>query len=103
MATKPKNEKPKALVNASPAYGWKERTDYKRKNRGKLKKAMSVALRVLDILDERGLSQQELAGKMKVTRQYVSKVLKGQENMTFETIDKLEQALGIELVKVVEA
>lgn len=33
----------------------------------------------------------------------VSKVLKGQENMTFETIDKLEQALGIELVKVVEA
>lgn len=64
---------------------------------------MSVALRVLDILDERGLSQQELAGKMKVTRQYVNKVLKGRENMTFETIDKLEQALGIELVKVVEA
>ncbi len=64
---------------------------------------MSVALRVLDILDERGLSQQDLAVKMKVTRQYVSKVLKGQENITFETIDKLEQALGIELVQVVGA
>ncbi|MEJ0057604.1 MAG: helix-turn-helix transcriptional regulator [Bacteroidota bacterium] len=103
MTTKLKNEKPKALINATPAYGWKERKDYKPENRGKLRKAMSVALRVLDILDERGLSQQDLAVKMKVTRQYVSKVLKGQENITFETIDKLEQALGIELVQVVGA
>ena len=60
-------------------------------------------MRVLDILDERGLTQQDLADKMKVTRQYVSKILKGQENMTFETVDKLEKALGIELVHVVEA
>ena len=56
-------------------------------------------MRVLDILDERGLTQQDLADKMKVTRQYVSKILKGQENMTFETVDKLEKALGIELAE----
>lgn len=102
MATKRKSEKPKALVNAKRAYGWKDRKDYKSENRGQLRKSMSVALRVLDVLDERGLSQQDLAHKMKVTRQHVNKVLKGQENMTFETIDKLERALGIELIQVVE-
>ncbi|HEX5172045.1 MAG TPA: helix-turn-helix transcriptional regulator [Cyclobacteriaceae bacterium] len=102
MAAKRKNEKPKALAKATPAYGWKDRQDYKPENRGRLRKAMGVAFRVLDILDERGLSQQDLAHKMKVTRQHVNKVLKGQENMTFETIDKLERALGIELIQVVE-
>jgi len=102
MATRRKSEKPKALVNARHAYGWKNREDYKPENRGQLRKSMSVALRVLDILDERGLNQQDLADRMKVTRQHVNKVLKGQENMTFETIDKLESALGIELIQVVD-
>jgi ribosome-binding protein aMBF1 (putative translation factor) len=103
MAAKQKAQKPKALANVTPAYGWKDRKDYSAEHRGQLKKAASVAMRVLDILDERGLSQQDLANKMKVTRQYVSKILKGQENMTFETVDKLEKAFGIELVYVVEA
>jgi ribosome-binding protein aMBF1 (putative translation factor) len=103
MATRLRSEKPKALISATPAYGWKERKDYKPENRGKLRKAMGVALRVLEILDERKLSQQDLAVKMKVTRQHISKILKGQENMTFETVDKLERALGVQLVQVVEA
>ncbi|MEJ1242261.1 helix-turn-helix transcriptional regulator [Chryseolinea sp. T2] len=72
MATKQKAQKPKALTNATPAHGWKDRKDYNAEHRGQLKKAASVALRVLDILDERGLSQQDFANKMKVTRQYVS-------------------------------
>ncbi len=103
MATKGKSKKPQALADATPAYGWKERKDYKVENRSRLRKSMSVALRILDILDERGMSQQDLADKLRVTRQQVSKILKGQENLTFETIDKLEKALGIELVHVVEA
>lgn len=102
MATRRKNEKPKALISATRAYGWKDRNDYKPENRGQLRKAMSVALRVLDILDEQGLSQQDLANRMKVTRQHVNKILKGQENMTFETISKLEKALGSELIQVVQ-
>ncbi len=103
MATKRNTEKPKALANAIPAYGWKERKDYKPENRSQLRKSASVALRILDILDERGLSQQDLANKLQVSRQQVNKILKGQENLTFETIDKLEKALSVELVKVVEA
>jgi transcriptional regulator with XRE-family HTH domain len=97
-----KTEKPSAWANATPSYGWKERGDYKKENRQELRKSMNVALRILDLLDERKMSQQDLADKLKVTRQQVSKILKGQENMTLETVEKLERGLGIELVKVLD-
>lgn len=48
---------------------------------------------------ELGLTQQTLAKKMNCTQQYVSKVLKGHENLSLETICKIENALGIEIIK----
>ena len=33
------------------------------------------------------------------TQQYISKVLKGKKNMSLETICKIENALGIEIIK----
>jgi ribosome-binding protein aMBF1 (putative translation factor) len=101
--TNKKAKKPIALANATPSYQWKEREDYRKENRTKLRKSMDVALTILDILEDRNMSQQDLANKLSVTRQQVSKILKGQENMTFETIDKLERGLGIELVKVLSS
>jgi len=68
---------------------------------GARRNSWKVALRVLSILDERRMSQTELAEKMGVSRQQVTKILKGEENFTFETIDKLEKALGVTLITVV--
>lgn len=90
-----KAEKSSALANATPSYGWRDREDYKKENRKERRKSRNVALRILDILDERKMSQQDLADKLSVTRQQVSKILKGQENMTLETVEKLEKSLGI--------
>lgn len=50
-------------------------------------------------MSELGLTQQMLAGKMNCTQQYISKMLKGQKNMSLETICKIENALGIEIIK----
>ena len=46
-----------------------------------------------------GLTQKMLAKKMNCTQQYISKVLKGKKNMSLETICKIENALGIEIIK----
>ena len=46
-----------------------------------------------------GLTQQMLAEKMNCTQQYISKVLKGKKNMSLETICKIENALGIEIIR----
>ena len=35
---------------------------------------------------------------MNCTQQYVSKILKGSENMPLDTLSKLEDALGINLI-----
>ncbi len=45
------------------------------------------------------MTQQMLAEKMNCTQQYISKVLKGKKNMSLETICKIENALGIEIIK----
>jgi plasmid maintenance system antidote protein VapI len=69
-------------------------------NKGARKNARKVGLRVLQILRERSISQTELAERMGVSRQQVTKIVKGQENFTFETIDKLERALDVTLMTI---
>ncbi len=44
------------------------------------------------------LTQKELAERMGCSQQYVSLILKGKENLTLETISKLEKVLGTELI-----
>lgn len=50
-------------------------------------------------MSELGMTQRMLAEKMNCTQQYVSKVLKGHKDMSLETICKIENALGIEIIK----
>ena len=47
---------------------------------------------------ELGLTQRTLAKKMNCTQQYVSKVLKGRENLSLETMCKIEDALDIKVL-----
>ena len=51
-------------------------------------------------MDEQGILQKELALRMDVSPQYVSKIVKGKENLSLETIWKIEEALGITLISV---
>lgn len=45
-----------------------------------------------------GLTQNVLAERMNCPQQYVSKILKGKDNMSLDTLTKLENALGISLI-----
>jgi len=69
--------------------GKKDWAEYSRQIAAAMSKRMS----------ELGLTQQMLANKMNCTQQYISKVLKGKKNMSLETICKIENALGIEIIK----
>lgn len=54
---------------------------------------------MLDRMEELGLTQKSVAEKMSCSQQYVSKILKGTENLSFETIAKIEQALDMEILE----
>ena len=79
---------------------WREQAEYRQRNRKWLKRSQKIALTILARLDEMHIKQKELAEKMGVSAQYVNKVLKGNENLSLETIDKFENILGIELISV---
>ena len=67
-----------------------------------LEKSTKIAVSVLTILRERGITKQSLAESMGVSAQYISKIVKGSENLTLETIAKLEKALNVDLVSVID-
>ena len=77
---------------------WKAKVKYRRENREWLKKSAAIAVRVLDALKEQNLSQKELADRMNISPQQISKIVKGHENLTLETISNLELALGIQIM-----
>lgn len=49
-------------------------------------------------LKEQHMSQKQLSEQMGCSQQYVSKVLKGQENLSLETLSKIERCLNIQII-----
>jgi len=89
------------MISSDEKSDWVKKTKEKLAHAGARKNARRVALRVLDILEQRGMSQTALAAKMGVSRQQVTKIVRGEDNFTFETIDKLERALEVTLMTIV--
>lgn len=53
-------------------------------------------------MKELGMTQKMLAEKMNCTQQYISKILKGRENLSLEAISKIENALYIHFLQMDE-
>ncbi|HNX21220.1 MAG TPA: helix-turn-helix transcriptional regulator [Bacteroidales bacterium] len=65
------------------------------KNRAMLRESQQIAIKVLMKLDELGWSQKDLAQKMGVSPQQITKIVSGKENLTIETQIKLQNILDI--------
>ena len=57
---------------------------------------------MLDKMEEMNMSQKQLSELMGCSQQYVSKVLKGQENLSLETMSKIEACLSIQILPTSE-
>jgi len=90
-------EKLSNLTSDRPS-GWKAKAKLRRENREWMKKSAAIAVRVLDALKALNLTQKELAERMNISPQQISKIVKGQENLTLETISNLEIALDIQII-----
>ena len=97
-----KEEKKEQFLNSieDDNGSWIEKARYRRENRGWLRKSQRIAVRVLSVLDEKGMQQKDLAEALEVSPQQVSKIVKGKQNLTLETISKLEAVLGVKLFEV---
>lgn len=77
---------------------WREDAEWRRNNWPWLRHSMKIAAKVLLEMKQQGITQKALAERMNCSQQYVSKIVKGQVNMSLETISKLEEALNICLI-----
>jgi len=77
---------------------WREEAEWRRENWSWLRHSQKIAVKVLLQMKKEGLTQKVLAERMNCTQQYVSKILKGKENMSLDTLSRLEDALGISLI-----
>ena len=78
---------------------WREKAQWRRENRRWLRYSGFISMTVMHRLEELNMSQKELAEKMNCSPQYISKLLKGSENLTLDTISKLEECLELDLVR----
>ncbi len=53
---------------------------------------------MLDKMKQLKITQKQLAEKMNCSQQYISKILKGKENLSLETLTKIENALDIQIL-----
>ena len=77
-----------------------DRAKARKKNREWLRISQDIALILHYTLRTKGMTQSEFAQKMGVSPAYVAKLLKGNENLTLETISKLQKVLDISLISV---
>lgn len=77
---------------------WKEQAQWHRDNWAWLKHSIQIALKAKKQMNALGMTQKELAEQMGCSQQYVSLILKGKENLTLETISRLETVLDIDLI-----
>jgi transcriptional regulator with XRE-family HTH domain len=94
MATNNLKQKIDIALSRHPSR-WMEKALQDELNEVWLERSADIALRILSTLQANGMSQKELAEKIGVSPQQINKIVKGRENLTLETISKLEKALGI--------
>ena len=89
----------KSYVLDEPS-NWMEQADRYENNKEWMDKSALIAIKILSTLRSQSITQKTLADNIGVSPQYINKVVKGQENLSLETICKIEKSLGITLVSV---
>lgn len=98
---KTNQEKLKGLLSkAKKDTSWKENARERQVNTKTLERSFEIALLVYQQLKLIGKNQEWLAQELGITPQSVSKMLKGKQNFTLTTIEKLEDVLGVQLISI---
>jgi len=89
----------KLKLMAVPDTTWIKEATYRQENAYWLDVSSDIALEVLCTLREKGMTKRDFAELMGCSPQYIGKILKGSENLTLQTICKMEKVLQIKLIE----
>jgi len=86
-------------TNQTHGDNWVQKVNYRKVNKKWLGYSRKIALRILAAIEDvPGMNQKKLSGLVGVSPQHVSKIIKGQENLTLQTIATFSEILNFELI-----
>ncbi|MCM1067990.1 MAG: helix-turn-helix domain-containing protein [Muribaculaceae bacterium] len=77
-----------------------EEATWRQENASWLRWSRQLALTLIGYMQDNGMKRADLALKLGVTPQYVSKLLSGTENLSFKSIANIEDKLGISCLAI---
>ncbi|WP_233900638.1 helix-turn-helix transcriptional regulator [Tenacibaculum piscium] len=99
MAIKDLNKKLNTLTSDNKS-NWENKAKNRLANKSWLKHSRKIAIKINVFLKNNNIKQKELAKLLNVSPQQISKIIKGRENLTLETISKIEDVLKIQLLEL---
>jgi transcriptional regulator with XRE-family HTH domain len=97
------NKNNKYLTNVkSYDTSWKEDFQLQIENEEVEDFFFELSIRIMERLEELGWKKSKLAEELGVSKQYVSKLLRANENLGVNTIYKISKVLGIRLIQIPE-
>ncbi len=82
------------------ASGFVDEAAWRRENAGWLRWSRQLAVNLIGYMQDNGMKRADLALKLGVSPQYVSKLLSGTENLSFKSIANIEEKLGISCLTI---
>ncbi|MCQ2311288.1 MAG: helix-turn-helix domain-containing protein [Paludibacteraceae bacterium] len=76
------------------------RSKARRENRDWMRMSQEIALVIHEQLRRKGITQKAFAEQLCVSPAYVAKVLKGNENLTLETLSSIQNALDTQILYI---
>ena len=80
-----------------------EDAKWRQENEVWCKWSRGIALSIVSYMQEKKLSRADIAEKLGVSPQYVSRILSGTTNFSFKSIAEIEKRLGISCMEVAMA
>ena len=86
-----KSERPSRFV---------EEANWRKDNEAWLRWSRQLAITLMGYMQDHGMKRADLAARLGVSPQYVSKLLSGTENLSFKSIAHIEDKLGITCMSI---
>ena len=77
-----------------------EEANWRKENAGWLRWSRQLATTLIGYMQDNGLKRADLADRLGVSPQYVSRLLSGTENLSFKSISNIEDKLGISCMEI---
>ena len=77
-----------------------EEANWRKENAGWLRWSRQLATTLIGYMQDNGLKRADLADRLGVSPQYVSRLLSGTENLSFKSIANIEEKLGISCIEI---